>query len=162
MHMVADVRHMILPASCHPSTLALYQYWLARCGSRPMPARSDIDPVEFPRGTLPGISLVDIVPDDRRYVYRLVGTAEVEVRGQDPTGKSVMEGFFGPSVEDALRCYDQVVATGAPLLDPVPFTTPDGRYVTEETIFLPLSDDGTHVNKVIVYSHSRASDGPLP
>ncbi len=69
-----------------------------------------------------------------------------------------MEGFFGPSVEDALRCYDQVVATGAPLLDPVPFMTPDGRYVTEETIFLPLSDDGAHVNKVIVYSHSRASD----
>jgi hypothetical protein len=122
-----------------------------------MPMRSSIDPTNMPRRVLPGISIVDVVQDDRRYVYRLVGTGEVEVRGNDPTGKSVLKGFFGPSADDALACYDRVVATAAPLLDPVPFTAPSGKFVMEETLFLPLSEDGTNVNKILIYSYSRES-----
>ena len=117
--------------------------------------RSDIDPITIPRPALPGISLIDVVQDHRRYVYRLVGTGEVEVRGNDPTGKSVLVGYFAPSADDALACYDRVVATRAPLLDPMPFTAPSGKFVTEETLFLPLSEDGINVSKILVYSYSR-------
>lgn len=116
-----------------------------------MPRRADLDPSEIPPRLLPCISIVDVVDDERRYVYRLVGTADVQVRGHDPTGKSVIEGFFGPSVDDALACYDKVVATKAPVLDPVPFTATNGRYATEETMFLPLSEDGEKVNKILVF-----------
>jgi hypothetical protein len=137
--------------------VALYEYWLDSCGDRRMPMRSDIDPITIPRRALPGISIVEVVHDDRRYVYRLVGTGEVEVRGNDPTGKSVLESFFAPSAEDALACYDRVVATRAPLLDPMPFTAPSGKFVTEETLFLPLSEDGINVSKILVYSYSRES-----
>ena len=146
---------MKFPTTCHSDTIAFYNYWLAKCRGRLMPARSDIDPVEMPRRLLRGICLVDVVSDDRRYVYRLVGTGDVEVRGNDPTGMSVQEGFIGPSAVDAISCYDRVVTTRAPFLDPTPFTAPNGRYVTEETLFLPLSDDGEIVNKVIVFSYSR-------
>lgn len=120
-----------------------------------MPARADIDPVEMPRQLLPGICIIDVVADERRYVYRLVGTEDVEVRGNDPTGKSVVEGYFGPSAEDALSCYDRVVETRAPILDPTPFTAPSGKWINEETLFLPLSDDGERVNKILVFSYSR-------
>lgn len=120
-----------------------------------MPARAHIDPVEMPRQLLRGICLVDVVADERRYVYRLVGTGDVEVRGNDPTGKSVLAGFFGPSAENALSCYDRVVETRAPYLDPTPFTAPSGKWVNEETLFLPLSDDGETVNKILVFSYSR-------
>jgi len=58
-------------------------------------------------------------------------------------------------VEDAVGCYDRVVSTRAPLLDPVPVTAPDGRYVMEETIFLPLSTDGVDVDMILVFSQSR-------
>jgi hypothetical protein len=153
--MVGDVRRMEFPATCYPHTRVLYDYWREKCGDRRMPARSDLDPTEIPSGVLPGISLVDVVPDERRYVYRLVGTGDVEVRGHDPTGKSVLEGFFGPSAEDALGRYDRVVSTRAPFLDPVPFTAPNGRYVTDETIFLPLSNHGVNVNMILVFSQSR-------
>jgi hypothetical protein len=151
----ADPRRIEFPASCHPITVALYEYWLERCGARRMPQRKDIDPTSMPRGSLPGLMLVDVVQDDRRYVYRLVGTGEVEVRGNDPTGKSVAEGFFGPTAEDALACYDKVVSTQTPLLDATPFTSSDGHYVTVETIFLPLSEDGSNVSKILVFSHSK-------
>jgi hypothetical protein len=86
-----------------------------------------------------------------------VGTGEVEVRGNDPTGESVKNGFFGPSADNALACYDRVVATRAPLLDAEPFTSQGGRYVTLETLFLPLSDDGISVNKILVFSHSESA-----
>lgn len=125
-----------------------------------MPSRSDIDPTEIPPQLLPGISLVEVVSDERRYVYRLMGTAEVEVRGFDATGKSVLEGFLAPDKDDAIGCYDEVVATRAALVDPVPFRAADGRYVAEATIFLPLSDDGWTVNKVMVFAACRDADDP--
>ena len=143
------------PATCHPSTIAIYEYWLRKCRDRHMPMRRDIDATEMAPTWLPGICIVEVVSDERRYVYRLVGTGEVEVRGHDPTGKSVLRGFFAPSADDALNCYDRVVNSRAPLLDTTPFKASTGRYVTEETIFLPLSDDGVRVNKILVFSYSR-------
>lgn len=153
--MSGDHREINIPATCHPHTRAIYQYWLEKCGDRPMPARAELDPVDMPKGLLPGLCLVDVVADERRYVYRLVGTADVEVRGQDPTGKSVIEGFFGPSVDDVLATYDRVVSSRAPHLDLEHFLATNGRYVTEETIFLPLSDGRENVDKILMFSQSR-------
>ena len=83
----------------------------------------------------------------------------MEVRGNDPTGKSVLEGFFGPTAEDALSCDDNVVKTRAPFLDPTLFTVPSGKWINEETLFLPLSDGGENVNKILVFSYSRTFAG---
>lgn len=143
------------PPSCKAETVALYDYWCRKRGNRAMPTRADIDPAEMPARLLPCLCLVDVVGDARRYVYRLVGTADVQVRGYDPTGKPVAEAFYGPDVSNALACYDTVVSTRAPLLDTEPFVATNGRYATEETLFLPLSDDGTTVNKIIVFSPFR-------
>lgn len=143
-----------LPATCHPDTVTLHRYWQEKCRGRRMPARADFDPVEMPVRLLPYLMLVDVVPDARRFVYRLVGTGEVEIRGNDPTGKSVIEGFFGTTIEDALSWYTRCVELKAPLVDAEPFVAFNGRYITEETIFLPLSDDGINVNMIMVFSHS--------
>jgi hypothetical protein len=78
-----------------------------------MPARRDIDPTEFVPH-LPGIMLVDVVADERRYVYRLVGTREVEARGQNPTGRPVGESFHGSSRENVLRNYERVCREARP------------------------------------------------
>ena len=129
----------------------IYAYWQAKRGSRPMPRRADLDPTEIPPHLLPGITLVDVVPDTRRYVYRLVGTKEAEVRGYDPTGKSVSDAFFGENAEDATECYDRVVATGMPVLDPVPFLERRRGYRGAESLFLPLSNDGVAVNMILVF-----------
>jgi hypothetical protein len=150
---------MEFPETCHPDTIATYHYWLKKCSGRTMPPRSNIDPAEMPKRLLPGICVVDVVSDERRYAYRLVGTGDMEVRGNDPTGKSVLEGFFGPTAEDALSCDDNVVKTRAPFLDPTLFTVPSGEWINEETLFLPLSDGGENVNKILVFSYSRTFAG---
>ena len=64
--------------------------------------------------------LVDVTADARRFVYRLVGTQEVAERGNDPTGKSVAEAFFGGSLEETLSCYAMSFGTRRPSAIAVP------------------------------------------
>ena len=119
-----------------------------------MPSRADIDPFELKR-FLPGLILIDVVDDARRYVYRLVGTREVAMRGRDPTGKSMIEGFFAANLDAALAIPDRVVATRAPLHIHRAFTAPDGRLGDEDLIMLPLSEDGERVTMIMGYTHHR-------
>ena len=130
----------------------MYSYWRSKCDGDRLPSRGAIEPAEIKR-FLPQITIVEVVSDERRYVYRLVGTMEVEIRGRDPTGKSVGEGFYGASAEASMASYHDVVARRALRLERREFTTPDGRYGREQVILLPLSNDGAHVNMIIVYTH---------
>jgi hypothetical protein len=148
---MAEVRQQI--AASHEEIRALHAYWEGKRGSRAMPRRADIDPVEIKR-FLPQILLVDVTADARRFVYRLVGTAEVAERGGDPTGKSVREAHFGGTAEEAIACYERVVRSRAPFCYRDPYTAPDGRRETEDIIYLPLSEDGETVSVIMVFSHS--------
>ncbi len=102
---------------------------------------------------LPGITIVDVVADDRRFVYRPLGTREVKMRGRDPTGKGVAEGFFATSADCAIAAYQDVVTRRAPRYEQRSFMTPDHRFGSEQSIILPLSDDGETINKLIAYTH---------
>lgn len=132
--------------------VAFYGYWRSKRRGRRMPSRADIEPTEIPL-FLPGIGLVDVVADSRRFVYRLVGTREVQMRGRDPTGQAVAEGYFGPSVEESLKSFTDVVARAALRLERREFTTPDGRGGREQVILLPLSNDDQFVNMILGYTH---------
>jgi len=138
-------------ADCHDRVRAIYEYWAGKRRGRSMPSRADLDPLDIPR-LLPDICLVDVVRDERRYVYRLIGTNEARVRGRDPTGRSVMEAYFGTSVQSVLLNYDAVTRSCTPHLDRDPSLTKDDRFIQHETIFLPLSDDGATVNMILVYT----------
>ena len=138
--------------ACHKNVRAMYDYWLAKRGSRPMPARADIEPAEITK-LLPMMVLVDVTADARRFVYRLVGTQEVAERGSDPTGKSVAEAFFGGSLEETLSCYEYVARNRAPFCYRDPYAAPDGQIENDDIIYLPLSDDGASVNKILVFTH---------
>jgi len=135
-----------------PDVRAFHRYWDSKRRGRAMPSRADIDPAEIV-AFLPGIMLIDVIADARRFVYRLVGTREAAMRGRDPTGKSVSEGFYGASAEASMASYQDVVARRALRLERRQFTTPDGRYGREQVILLPLSDDDAEVNMILVYTH---------
>ncbi len=149
-----------LLANCPPKVAEIFRYWNQKRGDRRMPSRSEIAPEDFV-SHLPGILLVDVEGLDQNGVgifrYRVVGTEEVALRGYDPTGKEVREGFFGPSLEDVLECYDYVRREGIFIYDPLEYETPDGRWRNESTIFLPLSEDGETVSQIMVYSIKRDS-----
>jgi hypothetical protein len=153
MHDVTNEEIAARIEACHETVRKLYDYWSAKRGSRAMPRRADIDPTEV-KSYLPMMMLVDVTADERRFVYRLVGTAEVANRGSDPTGKSVQEAFFGGSVDETLSYYEHVVRCRAPFCYRGDYAAPDGRIETDDIIYLPLSEDGDNVNMILVYSHS--------
>jgi hypothetical protein len=135
----------------------MFDYWRAKAGARTMPARTDIEPSEIKR-FLPSMILVDVRYDSAGrpdFVYRLVGTREVEVRGEDPTGRHVAEAFHGPSVENVLGCYMRVVESGKPFLDDEYFLRDGDNFADEANIFLPLSSDGQRINMILVYTAYR-------
>src|SRR5262249_39099066 len=138
---------------CSAAVVEIYGYWNRRRGERPMPSRPDIDPTEITRH-LPGIQLVDVKRNPLDFIYRLVGTREVAARGHDPTGQRVAESFFGLSADDVLANYRRVVATGSFVYDFDKFTTPSGRFVQDESLFLPLADAAGAISQMIlIYTH---------
>jgi hypothetical protein len=147
-----------LIAECHPRVQAMVAFWRQKAGPRRMPSRTDFDPSEMTQ-YLSRMTLVDVVPDERRFVYRLVGTEDVAVRGIDPTGMPVGEAFFGPTAEEAFAHYQYVVDHRAPYCYRGDFSAPDGAVEQEDIVFLPLSEDGENVNMILVFYHDF-SDQP--
>jgi hypothetical protein len=137
---------------CSPAVAEIYGYWDGKRAGRPMPRRADIDPAEITRH-LPGLQLTDVKRDPLDFVYRLVGTREVAARGYDPTGRRVAENFFGRSADDVLANYRRVVATASFVYDLDNFTAPGGRFVQDESLFLPLADAAGAVSQILTYTH---------
>ena len=139
-------------ADSHGSLRNLYNYWNARRGARLMPARGDLDPVDL-KPILPVLILIDVVLDERRYIYRLVGTREVEMRGSDPTGKAVQDAYYAESPEETAHYLDRVVRTREPVLYRGTYQPLSTRTQREDVLFLPLSKDGETVNMIMILGH---------
>ena len=116
-----------------------------------MPSRHDFDPLEM-REYLPSITLVDVKRDPYDFSYRLVGTKEVEIRGNDPTGKSVKEAFYGSLVDEVEENYTYVCEHGSFIYDHSNEAEDPAQILYDETIFLPLSNDDKQVNIVMLFS----------
>jgi hypothetical protein len=152
-------------AACHADIRSMVEYWRSKAGARRMPRRSDLDPSEI-TAFLPRITLVDVVPDQRRFVYRLVGTEEVASRGSDPTGRTVAEAFFASSAEESLKYYDYVARHAEPYCFRGDYYAPDGALEKQDVIFLPLSEDGESVNMILLFYfdykfHPRVEDSSV-
>ena len=144
-------------AGAPPDLLDMYAYWQRKRGERPMPARADIEPAEIKR-LLPGMLLVDVrpAPDGTQdFIYRLVGTREVDMRGNDPTGKRVIDAYYGKSADDVTGCYRRVTESRQPFLDDDCYHLPGQEWSPSASIYLPLSSDGSQVDMVLVYSSFR-------
>ena len=112
---------------------------------------------DFPRDTIadlePSILVVEVLEATHDYGYRSCGAREREVRGGDPTGRTVRECYQGEILEFVLENYDRVVTAGDGLLDLSIDINGDKRFVATEVLFLPFSDVGVAVTDILVYSH---------
>jgi hypothetical protein len=79
-----------LELGANPSDLLqrMHAYWQSKCGGNVIPARADIDPVEFAWG-LGNICLLDVQREPPQFRYRLAGTKLTRLKEVDLTGYSV-------------------------------------------------------------------------
>lgn len=117
-----------------------------------MPARKDLDVTELAPACLPGLMLVDVFHDPRRYRYRLIGTGVVAASGEDRTGRFFDDVSFFKLHPAVVQQYETVVATGQPLHSLEPFTNlRNGALYEVDRLLLPLSSDGQLVDMLIVF-----------
>jgi hypothetical protein len=121
-----------------------FAYWNQARGGRPMPARSDIDPLDL-RFCLGWICLIDVeYTPCPRFRFRLDGSKLAELTGFDLTGK------YSDQIESeeyrkmSSFVYGRVVETKAPIF----FGNKEdwlerGFYM--ESVALPLSEHGREV-----------------
>jgi hypothetical protein len=126
----------------------LYRYWLAKCGSRTMPAKRDIDPADIPL-LLPYLGMVQ--KREGEFRYRLVGTAVVQQFGRDFTGKLVGSNISDkPETVQAMRAITERIFAGArPHFVAGQYETKWGNIHNTSAVVLPLSDGGTQVSVII-------------
>ena len=146
--------------TCPARIAEIFHYWDDLREGQTMPRRSDFRPEAVVRH-LPGILLIDVEGLDADgvgiYRYRVVGTEEVRLRGHDPTGKLVQEGFFWTSLEDAIQSYEEIRKSRSFVYESIEFVSSQGRWRAENSIALPFSEDGKTVSQILVYSLARSS-----
>jgi hypothetical protein len=148
---------------CTPRIRRFWDYWNSKRGTRPMPSRADLDPLEM-GPLLPYIVLTEVMQQPPWLIYRLVGTKQVAVRGHDPTGQPVMEHYIGHhlgnTASEVLLNYRLVIERCAIVFDYNHIEGPDGgggsfdQMPVQETgtLLLPLSNDGHKVNMIFCCS----------
>lgn len=87
------------------------------------------------------------------YLYLRIGKRAAELRGYDPTGKTVRDIYTGESLDFVLENYDLAVSHPCGIVDFSVDIVPDDRHVELETLLLPLSDKGRKPSHVLVYGH---------
>ena len=133
-------------------TRRVFDLWLQADRSAGLPAISDF-PLENLAGLKPSMLIVEVLLASHDYCYRYCGQREIEVRGEDPTGRTVRQCHQGEILEFVLENYDRVLAGGDGLLDLSVDINSSKRFVATEVLFLPFSDVGAAVTHILVYSH---------
>jgi hypothetical protein len=130
----------------------VFDLWLQADRSAGLPAICDF-PLEKLGDLRPSMLMVEVLEVSHDYCYRYCGEREIEVRGEDPTGRTVRQCHQGEILDFVLENYDRVVAGGDGLLDLSVDINSSKRFVATEVLFLPFSEVGAAVTDILVYSH---------
>ena len=134
-------------------TMAL-TYWEEKRGDRIAPSWSEISLIDFDLALIPYMNVIDIAENRSDTRYRFWGTGLTTIYGEDYTNRSP-ESF--PSAKlgrNAASGYEKLVEEKVPNCEVREFRQSSGLIGRQIILRLPLSDDGTHINRAIVlHSH---------
>jgi hypothetical protein len=137
----------------------LYRDWQRWRGTRALPSRSDVDPVEL-RYILGELSLVAVSYDPLRFFYRVHATASAERIGFDLTGKS-LDALSDEAVREAMRVgLTLAVERRAPLCLSRERVVATKEFGFLEVMVLPLSSDGEVIDMLLVGAHFHVPRRP--
>ncbi len=142
-----------------PRLQQLYDYWYRVRGTRDVPLRSDIDPLDM-RGVLGHVVLLDVKRDPIRFRFRLVGTELARVRGVDLTGRYIDEANVFSAHDALIRFYTRTVTEPCIGLQRGPDKLVDARIGCMFRLALPMSSDGRAIDMILGgFEYRRTSDG---
>lgn len=102
---------------------------------------------------LHSVLVTEVLAPAHDYRYLSIGSRAAQVRGEDPTGKTVRECYEGEALDFVLENYDLAIAHPCGIVDFSIDVVKDHRVIELETLLLPLADDGRVPTHVLVYGH---------
>lgn len=132
-----------------PVLSAVWDFCAERRGSRAMPARGDIDPVEMPRFVLPYLVLFDVFDHGARFRWRLAGTEVVNRFGRDATGRFGEEVLTGAYLAFITSLTEQACRRGVPVYSHAIFRWTTAHAMTTSRLYVPLGDEAAGVTHVL-------------
>lgn len=147
------MRDMLMRRHAAPVLLRGFDYWNAKRGSRPMPSRSDIDPIEM-GSLLPNIVLMEVLRDAKPgwpldFRYRVLGTTVDSHMSRRFTGLQMSEVPHQQPDSQLWRNFVRVLTEKQPQLNHVPYVGPHKDFLTMMDLILPLSPDGETVTMLM-------------
>jgi hypothetical protein len=136
--------------SATPRLRQAFEYWVAKCGSRPIPARADLDPAEI-KPLLPYLVLMDVLRDSRPgwpldFRYRLIGSVTDAMMNARYTGKCMSELPHQQPDSRLWQSLSHVTETRQPQVNRVPYVGPHKDFISVVDLVMPLSADGIDVD----------------
>jgi hypothetical protein len=130
-----------------PQIREMLAYWSSKRTEGRLPRPADIDPTEIPK-LIASIVICDLESDPFRVRFRLAGTRQVHILGNELTGRYVDEMNWeeGPFVH---RIFARARDTAAPVFGFYYWGFRENTPGASEFGLFPLSDDGTTVNRVL-------------
>lgn len=127
--------------------LPILNYWRGLGNPKSLPSRRDIDPTELTSSALPSIVLIDVEEaPQRRFRYRLVGTAVSGIFGADYTGLYLDEMGLGDVFDRVVAFYTLICNDPQPALLRGSYETRSGLSFDVARLAMPLSEDGDRVD----------------
>lgn len=142
-----------------PRLQRMLDYWQSLRRDDALPARADIDPLDFP-WMLGSVSLVEVHEGDngsRRYRIRLVGTDTTVRFGYEASGLWLDELPEPDYAEHIIAMFDEVVRMACPMVER-PDMMIDGRIYNYEVLRLPLASDGVTPDMLLLAADFFDSD----
>jgi len=144
----------LLDAPENADAIALYNYWNAKRGERPMPDRRDILPSEFVR-MLPSVAIIEVIDGGRDFRFRLFGSELATWMGCDRTGQHFSEMRAAPgsdlTPEEVQKRWNDVangaLAAARPIFPKTPVLTANA-VLTMHAVIMPLTAGGTEIEQL--------------
>jgi hypothetical protein len=131
----------------------LFDYWLERAASAPMPARRDIRPADIPH-LLPNISLIEILRAPPQMRFRLAGTRVRDIYDREVTGLSLDDIDWGGQAAYWRKAHSRVAETGRPAQGVVRSLRASKDHLVHFWLRLPLLTDGPEPAMILGYDVS--------
>ncbi len=136
-----------LRAVVTPSLNRLYDYWRLKRGARACPGRRDVEPLEL-RWILGRLCLLEHVPRDDQFRFRVYGVEFVQKEGFDLTGRLMGDHPDRAHADRVTRVLRHVRRNARPWAGHEE-TTIMGRPWSHTTLLLPLAADGSTVDMIL-------------
>lgn len=122
-----------------PLVRAGFQYWNSKRQGRPMPARSDLDPlIEIPR-LVPSLMLFDVRHSPLDFRWRLVGSKIRRHFWKDYTGEWFSDNAsYGNPESSVWRSLELVARNARPVLLRPVYVGPHDDFIYVENVLMPL------------------------